>query len=66
MRSAPAPERLFRPWQPASEAPIERLSDYIELPAVDSYEQLKNDSAVPRTQHQFLNDIKQLKSLARH
>lgn len=69
MLSAPttfAPERLFRPWQPASEAPIEGASDYIELPAVDSYQQLENDSAFPRIQHQFLNDVKQLKSLARH
>ncbi len=61
-----APERLFRHWQSASEAPIEGLSDYIELPEVDSYKQLENDSAFPRIQHQFLNDTKQLKSLARH
>ena len=62
-----APWRLFRPWQPDVHAPIERqLSDYIELPAVESYEQLENTSVFPEIQSQFLSDIGQLKELARH
>ena len=70
MLSAPAiadPLRLFRPWQPDVHAPIERpLSDYIELPTVQSYEQLENTSFFLEIRSQFLSDIRQLKELARH
>lgn len=63
----PTPERLFRPWQQDTQVPIEgQLSDYIELPAVDSYEQLEHDMAFDDIQEQFLSDIRQLQSLARH
>ena len=70
MLSAPniaAPSQLFRPWQPDAHAPIEsQLSDYIELPTVQSYEQLAETRVFPEIQNQFLSDIRQLQELARH
>lgn len=62
-----APLQLFRPWQPDAHAPIEsQLSDYIELPTVQSYEQLEETRVFPEIQNQFLSDIRQLQELARH
>ena len=58
---------LFRAWQPCAppgQSTSEYSSDYIELPAVSSYQALKYHEAFSAIQTQFLGDIQKLRHLA--
>ena len=58
--------RLFQTWRPCASPgqPTEHSSDYIELPAVSSYEALARHETFPAIQTQFLGDIQKLRHLA--
>ena len=57
---------LFQAWQPLTDPlPSPDCScDYIELPALSSYQALQQDAAFEAIQSQFLDDIQKLRHLA--
>ena len=66
-KSAPSDTRLFQHWQPPACADEERRDrePFVELPPVDSYQQLECHHVFEQVQAQFLSDILELKRLAR-
>jgi len=58
--------KLLQPWQPSSlpERGGQQQADFIELPVVSDYSQLRSHQAFNAIQTQFLNEVRELKQLA--
>ena len=60
--------RLFQPWQAPARLSIgsgQQQADFIELPPVSDYQQLRSHRAFDAIQAQFLSEVCELKQLAR-
>lgn len=66
--SLPGHKRLFQPWEasPAPDLSSNEPDEFLELPPVSSFEQLLGQVDYPDIKAQFLSDISELRTLARH